>query len=106
MQSKRAPAPRRAPDRQLSLHRFRNAPGQGQPQARSVNLCGRHEWAAIERLENMRQIRRVDADSTIRNADLDFLATQTMLGEPSLNADPALFTTVLQRVGDQILHAL
>src|ERR1700704_1938688 len=98
MQRKCASTSRHAPDGEMAFHGFRNAPGQRQAQARAMNLRGRHKRTAIERLENMRQIRGADADTTVRDADLDFLAAQSMFGESRLNADPAPFTAVLQGV--------
>ena len=69
-----------------------------------MHLAGNGVSAAIERLEDVRQLGGRDAPAVIADGDPDFRTTTlpTML---DLDADPTIAATVLDGIGDQVLHA-
>src|SRR5271156_1674909 len=82
-----------------SAHRFRNAPGQRKSQPGPVNLRVADGWTPIKRLENVRQVRLVNSDTTVLNGDTDFsVAEVPRFFTKSTNTDPARRTAILSRI--------
>ena len=80
---------------QASAHRFRDTLGQRQSQARSVNLRGRDHRTAIERLENVREVRSRDSEAMIGDVDSNLFRSNRGIVDTRFNANPAFRAAVL-----------
>ena len=74
------------------------------PQTCSRNLGTPGLWTAVKRLKYLLQLRAMDADSAVLNTDGNFLPAFRRL-HAGRDANAAIGSAVLDRVGDQILQA-
>src|SRR5436309_15201348 len=104
MQRKYTAHPTFAAHREPASHGLGQVLADGKPQACSRNLGKPSFRTAVKRLKNLLQLRTMDADSTVPNADGNFLATLRRL-QAGGDANALIDSSVLDSVGDQILQA-
>src|ERR1700675_2617565 len=94
----------------FAVHRDPPTHGLGQVLAdRKAQTCSRYLgkrglWTAVKRLKNVLQLRAMNTDSAVLNADRNFLPIFRRL-QAGGDANAAIDSTVLDRVGDEILQA-
>src|SRR3989442_9560849 len=103
MQRESATGTRPAAHTDSAAVRLNNLFQQTEPDAAALNLRGDRLMATVKRLEDVRNVCRVDPYAAIFNGDLDFVSG---LSGRRLRADtrPTVLPVILDRITDQILH--
>src|SRR6266568_2775065 len=92
--------------RETTAHGLGNTSRQRQSQTGSVDLCRSDRLAAIERLKDLFDLRRLNAYSSILDADLNLSPAVAGIAQASSDPDPPAVSTIFHRVADQVLQAL
>ncbi len=97
------PLSARARNFQPLPHAFGDVACQAQPQAGAVDLRSQCGFAAVERLENVREIRWIDSLSAIFHADAH---ARPILRPHTPHAHPVPLSTIFQGIQNQVLQAM